>query len=101
MSCKWCKVATFLLILAQSAQTSLTTNNLKVQIFRFSFSRSLTHTMQRSLRQEVGPRQKRRRYAEAVKQLLLDCEKSESSSGNNINCVKFDLLKPHHYRRRF
>jgi hypothetical protein len=42
-----------LLILAQSAQTSLTTNNRKVQIFRFSFSRSLTHTMQRSLRQET------------------------------------------------
>ena len=57
--------------------------------------------MQRSLQREVGPRQKRKRYTEEVRQLLLGCENSESSSGNNINCVKFDLITPHYFRRRF
>jgi len=31
----------------------------------------------------------------------MDCENSESSSGNNINCVEFYLITPRYFRRRF
>jgi hypothetical protein len=55
--------------------------------------------MQRFLRQEVGPRQKRRRYSGAARQLLLDCSILNHAVVKKLCVIRFNHAN--YFRRIF